>query len=73
MKDITDEIIDYLIRNRVSTTEVTDAMGKTGVMPGLYPINRGQYKAGKIKWLMMKATGLCMNRYRTLKKIISYW
>lgn len=49
MKDITDEIIDYLIRNRVSTTEVTDAMGKTGVMPGLYPINRGQYKAGKIK------------------------
>ncbi|HJI32085.1 MAG TPA: RraA family protein [Lachnospiraceae bacterium] len=51
MKDITDEIIDYLIRNRVSTTEVTDAMGKTGVMPGLYPISRGQYKAGKIKWV----------------------
>ena len=28
MKDITDEIIDYLIRNRVSTTEVTDGKNR---------------------------------------------
>ena len=48
---ICDKVIDYLVRNRVSTTEVADALGKTGVVPDLMPINRGYYKAGKIKWV----------------------
>lgn len=50
-ESICDKIIDYLVRNRVSTTEVADALGKTGVVPDLMPINRGHYKAGKIKWV----------------------
>ena len=50
-ESICDKITDYLVRNRVSTTEVADALGKTGVVPDLMPINRGHYKAGKIKWV----------------------
>lgn len=49
--DIRERIIDYLVRNRVSTTEVADALGKTGVLPNVMPINRGHYRAGKIKWV----------------------
>lgn len=51
MKDISQRIVDYLVRNRVSTTEVADALGKTGVLPNLMPVNQGYYKAGKIKWI----------------------
>lgn len=51
MSNISQRIVDYLVRNRVSTTEVADALGKTGVLPNLMPINRGHYKAGKIKWI----------------------
>lgn len=49
--EIIDKIIDYLVRNRVSTTEVADALGKTGALPNFVPVNRGHYKAGKIKWI----------------------
>lgn len=49
--NITDRIVDYLSRNRVSTTEVADALGKTGVLQGLMPVNRGHYKVGVIKWI----------------------
>lgn len=49
--DIREKIIDYLTRNRVSTTEVADVLGKTGVLPNLMPVNKGHYKAGKIKWI----------------------
>lgn len=45
------KIINYLVRNRVSTTEVADALGKTGALPNVMPINRGHYKAGEIKWI----------------------
>ena len=37
--------------NKVSTTEVADCLGKTGVLPGIYPINRQQFAVGKIKWV----------------------
>lgn len=49
--EIMGRIIDYLVRNRVSTTEVADVLGKTGVLPNLMPVNRGHYKAGKVKWV----------------------
>lgn len=51
MSDICNDILDYLVRNRVSTTEVADCLGKTGVLPGLMPCNSGYYKAGKIVWI----------------------
>ncbi len=46
-----EQIIDYLMRNRVSTTEVADALGKTGVLEDVMPINRGHYRVGKVKWI----------------------
>ena len=49
--NIQQEIIDYLVRNRVSTTEVADCLGKTGVLPNLMPCNPGYYRAGKIVWI----------------------
>ncbi|MCI9008368.1 MAG: RraA family protein [Lachnospiraceae bacterium] len=51
MNNYSEKIIDYLIRNRVSTTEVADALNKTGVLPELTPVNRGHYKVGKVKWI----------------------
>lgn len=48
---IEDEILDYLIRNRVSTTEVADCLGKSGAVPNIYPCNQGYYRAGIISWV----------------------
>lgn len=50
-EDITDRIIEYIRVNKVSTTEVADCLGKKGVLSGVYPINRGQFRVGKIKWV----------------------
>jgi 4-hydroxy-4-methyl-2-oxoglutarate aldolase len=47
--NIKDKILDYLIKNKLSTTEVADAMGKTGVVKGVSPINKGDYKAGYVR------------------------
>ena len=49
--NITDKIIDYIQTNKVSTTEVADCLGKTGVIPDIYPINRGQFCVGKVRWI----------------------
>ena len=49
--DIVDKIIDYIQTNKVSTTEVADCLGKTGVLPDVYPINRQQFAVGKVKWV----------------------
>lgn len=46
-----DRIIDYIRKNRVSTTEVADALGKTGAIEGVNPTNRGHFKVGIIKWI----------------------
>jgi 4-hydroxy-4-methyl-2-oxoglutarate aldolase len=45
-----DSIIDYIRRNRISTTEVADALGKTGSLPDVRAINRGHFRVGKIFW-----------------------
>ncbi len=49
--DYSDLIVDYLLRNRVSTTEVADCLGKTGALPGVIPCVPGYYRAGKIEWV----------------------
>lgn len=46
-----EKIIDYIRRNRVSTTEVADCLGKTGSLENVYPINRGHFKVGRVKWV----------------------
>lgn len=49
--DITEEIINYIRKNRVSTTEVADCLGKTGALEGILPLNRQHFAAGKIQYL----------------------
>ncbi|MFP4260949.1 MAG: RraA family protein [Opitutales bacterium] len=44
-------IIDYIRRNRVSTTEVADCMGKSGLLRDVTAINRGHFRVGNIKWV----------------------
>lgn len=46
-----DEIIDYIQRNRVSTTEVADCLNKSGAIEGVMPINRGHFRVGTVKWV----------------------
>ncbi len=42
-------IIDFITRNRVSTTEVADALGKEGVFQGVRPVNDGLHRVGKVR------------------------
>ncbi len=48
---IKDEIIDLIIRNRISSTEVADCMNKTGAISDVLPINKQKYAAGPVKWV----------------------
>lgn len=45
---IKEKIIDYCLKNRISTTEVADALGKTGVYNGVKPMIEGKYCVGEI-------------------------
>ena len=49
--DIKSKIIDFIRRNRVSTTEVADCLGKTGALENVMPINKGHFKVGNVKWV----------------------
>lgn len=42
-------ILDFCMENRVSTTEVADALGKSGVLPKVGPISFNQYRAGPVR------------------------
>ena len=46
-----EKIIDLIKRNRVSTTEIADCMGKQGLFKGAKPILQGNYKVGPVKWV----------------------
>lgn len=47
-----EKIVNYLIRNRVNTTEVADVLGKKGALEHINALNRGHYKAGIIKYIV---------------------
>lgn len=49
--NIKEKIIDYLKRNRISTTEVSDCLGKTGAIKNVKAINYGHYVAGEVEWI----------------------
>lgn len=49
--EIKEQLIDYIKRNRVSTTEIADCLGKTGVLEEVLPINRGHFRVGEVKWV----------------------
>lgn len=43
-----DKILELIRRNRISSVEVADALGKTGVIDGLAPLNPGHFVAGEL-------------------------
>jgi regulator of RNase E activity RraA len=46
-----EQIIEYIRRNRVSTTEVADCLGKSGQLAQVNSINRGHFRVGSVKWV----------------------
>jgi 4-hydroxy-4-methyl-2-oxoglutarate aldolase len=44
-----DAIIEFLQRNRISTTEVADALGKSGVLPDVRPLSSDIYRVGTVR------------------------
>jgi 4-hydroxy-4-methyl-2-oxoglutarate aldolase len=42
------EIINKIEKNRISTTEVADCLGKTGALADLFPLNKRHFRVGKV-------------------------
>lgn len=49
--EIKEKIIDYIRRNRVSTTEVADCLGKAGAIEGVNALNLRHFAVGEIEYL----------------------
>lgn len=49
--DIKEKIIHTIKKNRISTTEVADCLGKTGAIKECRAVNRGQFVVGNVKWI----------------------
>ncbi len=45
-----DKIIDFIQKNRVSSTEVADALGKKGAIKGVKAINSKKFVVGNVFW-----------------------
>lgn len=45
------EIVKYIRQNRVSTTEVADCLGKSGLFEGAKALNRGHFCVGPVRWI----------------------
>lgn len=43
------KILDFCRKNRVSTTEVADALGKVGVFPKVLPVSQDHYRVGPVR------------------------
>jgi regulator of RNase E activity RraA len=50
VESIADRIIDKIRRNRISSTEVTDCLEKTGALPRIVALNRGHHRVGRVFW-----------------------
>jgi regulator of RNase E activity RraA len=46
---ISNKIINFITENRVSTTEVADALGKTGAIPKVLPLIEKVHEVGRVK------------------------
>lgn len=51
MMEIKKKIIQYITKNRVSTTEVADCLGKAGALTGVLPLTSGHFSVGEIEYL----------------------
>ncbi len=49
--EIKEKIIHTIKKNRISTTEVADCLGKTGAIKECRAVNRGQFAVGNVKWI----------------------
>jgi regulator of RNase E activity RraA len=45
-----DKILEYIKKNRVSTTELADCMGKQGLIENAIPLNKKHFIAGKVHY-----------------------
>jgi len=48
MSDLYLKIVNKIIRNKISTTEVADCLGKKGYLDKVKALNRGHFRCGKI-------------------------
>lgn len=51
MEGIVEKIIKQIRTNRISTTEVADCMGKSGLFPDSRSILPGNYRVGRVRWV----------------------
>lgn len=49
--EMKEKIIDYIRKNRVSTTEVADCLGKAGAIEGVNALNQRHFAVGEIEYL----------------------
>ena len=45
------KIIRYIEKNKISSVEISDALGKNGVLNGLTPINEGHFIVGEVEYI----------------------
>ncbi len=51
MNDLKQEIIEFIRANHMSTEEIGDVLGKTGVVNDVFPITSGLYTVGEIQYV----------------------
>lgn len=51
MEQIANRIIKQIKTNRISTTEVADCLGKSGLFAGAKSILPGNYRVGPVRWI----------------------
>ena len=51
VNDVKKRIIEKIRHNRISTEEIADIMGKKGLFENAFPVNRGHFAVGNIKWI----------------------
>ncbi|RXK13656.1 demethylmenaquinone methyltransferase [Halarcobacter mediterraneus] len=61
-------IIDFIKRNRVSTTELADCMGKSGAIYNVSAINKGHFKVGNLFWVYATG-GTNWNVHKQIEKV----
>ncbi len=49
-EELKTRLIKYMRKNKVSTTETADCMGKAGVLDGILPLVPQMYKVGEVKY-----------------------
>lgn len=51
MQNVQEKMIQFIKKNRVSTTEVADCLGKSGAIQNVHAINRGHFCVGPVRYI----------------------